>query len=147
MDAFMNALIKMSLRGVVIILVVLLVRLWLKKLEIDHKYILGLWVMTFLYFIFPWKLSLSDGFWSDAGISEEIGVISEIRLTAEEGDGETVYTANSVNPAGITDNTMIDAPVVPAIPVEPAGENNAEMNETKIDVGRVIELIWLAGLS
>lgn len=52
MDAFMSALIKMSLRGVVIILVVLLVRLLLKKLQIGHKYILGLWVMTFLYFIF-----------------------------------------------------------------------------------------------
>lgn len=57
MDAFMGALIRMSLRGVVIIFVVLSVRLLLKKLRISHKYILGLWIMAFLYFIFPWKLS------------------------------------------------------------------------------------------
>ena len=55
MDAFMNALFKMSLRGGVIILVVLLVRLLLKRLQISHKYILGLWAMAFLYFIIPFR--------------------------------------------------------------------------------------------
>ena len=36
MDSFMSILIKMSLRGVVIVLVVLLVRLLLKRLRISH---------------------------------------------------------------------------------------------------------------
>lgn len=79
MDVFMSALIKMSLRGVVIILAVLLVRVLLGKLRIGHKYILGLWAMVFLYFIFPWKLSLPVGFWNNAGITDEIRAISEFR--------------------------------------------------------------------
>ena len=111
MDAFMNALIKMSLRGVVIILVVMFVRLLLKKFRIDHKYILGLWAMAFLYFIIPWKLSLSVGFWNNANI---------------------------VNLAGIADNTMVNTPAAPvadekdiagtasAIPAEPTRQNIAE---------------------
>ena len=111
MDAFMNVLIKMSLRGVVIILVVLLVRLLLKKLQVGHKYILGLWAMAFLYFIIPWKLSLPVGFWNNAGVPEEMRVISELRSVAGEKYGEADDIANIVNPTGIADNTMAGAPV------------------------------------
>ena len=100
MDAFMSVLIKMSLRGVVIILVVMFVRLLLKKLRIDHKYILGLWAMAFLYFIIPWKLSLSVGFWNNASIQEEMKVISEFRSVAGERHGEAGDIANIVNLVG-----------------------------------------------
>lgn len=160
MDAFMSTLIKMSLRGVVIILVVLLVRLLLKKLRIGHKYILCLWAMAFLFFIFPWKLSLSVGFWNNAGIPEEMRVISEFRLAADEGYGEADDTVNIVNPAGIADNTMADTATmekgtvgtVTAIPTESAGQNTAGINEIKekrsgkFGPRSVIELIWLVGL-
>lgn len=161
MDAFMSALIKMSLRGVVIILVVLLVRLLLKKLQIGHKYILGLWAMAFLYFIFPWKLSLSAGFWNNASILEEMRVIPEFR-PADERHEEARDTENIANPAGIAGNTMAGASDmtekdtagdVAAIPAESMGQNIAGMNEVKdnspakIGVWRVTEFIWLAGLS
>ena len=162
MDAFMNELIKMSLRGVVIILVVLPVRLILKKLKIGHKYILGLWAMAFLYFIFPWKLSLSVGFWNNAEIPEEIRVISELRLAAGEGDGKVDDTEKIDYPAGIADKAMAgelaaidkDTPgTVPANSLESAGQNIAGMNEiknnrpAKLAVGNMIKYIWLAGLS
>ena len=160
MDAFMSTLIKMSLRGIVIILVVLLVRLLLRKLQISHKYILGLWAMAFLYFIIPWKLSLSVGFWNNAGIPEEIGVISELRFAEDEGYGETDDTADMVNPDGIADHTIADAAAMEkdaagtaaAIPMELAGQNTAGTNGTtenspdKFDVRGVIGFIWLAGL-
>ena len=106
MDAFMSVLIKMSLRGVVIILIVLLVRLLLKRLQISHKYILGLWAMVFLYFIFPWKLSLSVGFWNNVQMSEEVRIVTEHWPVAEERYGEAGDTVNVVYPVGITD--MID---------------------------------------
>ena len=161
MDAFMSTLIKMSLRGVVIILVVLFVRLLLKKLQIGHKYILGLWAMAFLYFIFPWKLSLSVGFWNNADIPEEMRVISELRLAEDEGYGEADDTADIVNPAGIADNTMTDAATMEkgtvgtatTTPVESTGQNTAGINEIKenrsgkFEPRSVIELIWLVGLS
>ena len=162
MNAFMSTFIKMSLRGVVIVLVVLLVRLFLKKLRISHKYILGLWAMAFLYFIFPWKLSLSVGFWNNAIITEEMRVISELRLAAGERDGEARYTGNIANPVGIADNTFVTAPAVTqkdaagtvaAIPVESTGHNIAGINDikdnspAKFDIGSVIEFIWLVGLS
>ena len=162
MDAFMNALVKMSLRGVVIILVVLLVRLLLKRLRVGHKYILGLWTMTFLYFIIPWKLSLPVGFWNNAGIPEEIRLISELWSAADEGDVEADDTANIVNLSGIVGNAMTDAPVaiekdivgtVTAIPVGTAGQNTAGVNGIKEDspgkfeAWSVIGLIWLMGLS
>ncbi|MDE7445793.1 MAG: hypothetical protein K2N15_08860 [Lachnospiraceae bacterium] len=159
MDAFMSALIKMSLRGVVIILVVLIVRLLLKKLQIGHKYILGLWAMAFLYFIFPWKLSLPVGFWNNVSISEEMRVISELRSAADEEYGEAPDTGNIVHPVGITDNTMDGEPVViendnaVTVPVESMEHNFAGINEikdnrlAKFDIGSVIEIIWLMGLS
>ncbi len=162
MDAFMNALIKMSLRGILIVLIVLLVRILMKKLQIGHKYILGLWAMAFLYFIFPWKLSLPVGFWNNAGITEKMRVISELRPTENESYGETGGIGNIVNPAGVVDSTMKGVPAaapkdtagtVTATPVESAGQNIAgadgikENRPAKFDAGRVIELIWLAGLS
>ena len=161
MDAFMSTLIKMSMRGVIIILVVLLVRLLLKKLQISHKYILGLWAMAFLYFIIPWKLSLSVGFWNNANIPGEMRVISELRLAEGEGFGEADDTADIVNPFGITGNTMAGADTmekdaagaVTAIPLESTGQNTEGINEIKenrsekFEALSAIGLIWLVGLS
>ena len=162
MDTFMSALIKMSLRGVVIILVVLLVRLLMKKLQISHKYILGLWIMAFLYFVFPWKLGLAVGFWNNVGIPEETRVSSELRPAVNQGDEEADSMTNPVNPTGIADNTIVDPSAaieknstgtVAAIPPKTAEQNAAELNEIKenspekFGVRSVIAFIWLAGLS
>lgn len=162
MDVFMSMLIKMSLRGVVIILVALFVRLLLKKLQIGHKYILGLWAMVFLYFIFPWKLSLSVGFWSNDSILEEMREISEYRPVAGERYEETYDTEDIVNPAGNAGNVMGAAPGimekepvknVAVLPMEPGGQNIAGMNKIKdnapvrFGVWSMIGFIWLVGFS
>ena len=162
MDAFMSALIKMSLRGVVIILVVLLVRSLFKKLRISHKYILGLWTMAFLYFIIPWKLSLSVGFWNNTNIPEEMRVISELRSAADERYGEIDDTANTVNQTGIVGNVMVGvsagiekdaAGTADAILVESTGQDIVRLNginensPEKFEARKVIELIWFVGLS
>ncbi|MCH5257996.1 MAG: hypothetical protein J1D87_11935 [Lachnospiraceae bacterium] len=162
MDAFMSALIKMSLRGIVIILVVFLVRFLLKKLRISHKYILGLWAMAFLFFIFPWKLSLSIGFWNNANIPEEVRVIAE-NLS---GAGHTVAAddaVNVVNPSGGAENITGGMPAVPTgdiivepvvtKPVEPAEQSMQGINEVKKhslnqkQIGIMLCLFWLVGLS
>ncbi len=162
MNALMNALIKMSLRGIVIVLIVLLIRILLKKLHIGHKYILGLWAMVFLYFIFPWKLSLPVGFWNNANITEEMGVILESRQEKDESHGEIGGTGNIIHPAGAADSIMTSMPAAApkdtagtaaASPVESAGQNIAgedeveESGPAKFGVGHVIGLIWLAGFS
>lgn len=162
MDAFMNALIKMSLRGIVIVLIVLLVRIVLKKLQIGHKYILGLWAMVFLYFIFPWKLSLPGGFWNNASIAEEMRVLLELRPAENESYGEIGGTENIVHSVGAADSAMTGVPAaapkdtagtVTAIPAVSIGQNIAGVDEVKengpakFEAGRVIEWIWLAGFS
>lgn len=162
MDVFMSALIKMSLRGVVIILVVLLVRVLLGKLRIGHKYILGLWAMVFLYFIFPWKLSLPVGFWNNAGITDEIRAVSESRPAENESHGATGTAGNSADPVDVPGDTMTAAAAadakdtagtVPAIPAESKGQNIAgadgskEDRQANVEIGRVIEIIWLVGLT
>ena len=162
MDAFMSVLIKMSLRGVVIIFVVLFVRLLLKRLQISHKYILGLWAMAFLYFIIPWKLSLSVGFWNNIRIPEEVRIIPEPQPMADERYGEAPNAANVVIAPGITGTTVAGTPAaiindtigtVSAIPAEPAGQNIVEDSKIeenkseKINVASVMGFIWLSGLS
>lgn len=167
MDVFMSALLKMSLRGIVIILAVLFIRFLMKKLKISHNYILGLWAMTFLFFVFPWKLSLPGGFWNNAGIPKEMRVISEFRLTADEKNGETDNTKNTVNPSGISDVGIADnimngasaaigkdtAGTDAAKPVKSTEQDIAERNEVKdpgpakFKVGSVMGFIWLAGFS
>lgn len=104
MDIFMNALIKMSLRGIVIVLVVLVVRFLLKKLQISHKYILGLWAMAFLYFIFPWKISLSVGFWNNAYVPEEVRVIAENPLGTNTNPETADNMMNIMHPSGTVNN-------------------------------------------
>ena len=145
MDAFVNTLIKMSLRGIVIILVVLLVRFLLKKLGISHKYILGLWAMVFLFFIFPWKLSLPVGFWNNANIPEEVRVITE-NLS---GAGKTEVADDEVgvmNSSGGAENITAGMLTVPmgdtvepdaAKPVEPAEQNRYTVESAEQDKNSV----------
>ena len=111
MDTFMNALIKMSLRGTVIILIVLCVRLLLKKLRVSHKYIIGLWAMVFLYFIIPWKISLPVGFWNNAIVPEEVRVVIE-DLSAGYMVGAADNAVNALGNPGAADD-MADAVGIP----------------------------------
>lgn len=162
MDAFINALLKMSMRGIVIILIVLFVRFLLKKLQISHKYIIGLWAMAFLFFVFPWKLSLSIGFWNNANVPEEVRVIMGDTLRVnEKQEDEDNDTPNITNPSTFDDNIMVSMPVSPTedieetytiIPVELVGQKMEEINEVKKDsqekmeLKGVIGLLWLIGL-
>ena len=156
MAAFMSTLIKMSLRGIVIVLVVLLVRFLLKKLHISHIYILGLWAMAFLYFIFPWKLSLSGGFWNNAHMPEEVRVITEPWSVTNESQGEADNMSNRANifdmanmsdmvdmadiadiadianPLIAADHTTIDIPAAPAEDAETITTIPAEPAEQNV---------------
>lgn len=71
METFMSGLIRMSGRGILILLVVFFVRFLMKKLRVSHKYIMGLWAMAFFFFLFPWKISLPFGFWNHADTAAE----------------------------------------------------------------------------
>lgn len=73
-NIFFHALLRMSLQGIVIIAIILLVRFYLKKLDINHKYLVGLWLIVFFYLVFPWRISVSFGFWTP---SENVIVESE----------------------------------------------------------------------
>lgn len=59
-----EAVLRMSMQGVIIFAVLFLMRFIFKKLHISHKYITVLWVILFFYLVFPWKLELPIGFWS-----------------------------------------------------------------------------------
>ena len=161
MNAFINALIKMNMRGIIIILVVLFVRFLLKKLRISHKYIIGLWTMVFLFFIIPWKLSLPVGFWNNASLPEEVRVITENTLRVNEGQ-ENNDTANMMSPSVMDNHISAGMPVAPLDgnvetittgPVEPAGQNAVGLNEVKEgdpkkpEIENVLGLLWAIGLS
>lgn len=165
MDAFINELIKMSMRGIVIILIVLLVRFLLKNLRISHKYITGLWAMAFLFFVFPWKLSLSVGFWNNAYIPEEVWVIMEDMLRVDQGQEDNV-SVSIMNSSVFDDNITAGMLVTPTegsvetamnILVEPLGQKIEEINEIKnnsskgspekLDFKSAIGLLWLIGLA
>ena len=103
MDALMSALVKMSLRGTVIILIVLTVRFLLKKLQISHKYIICLWAMVFFYFVFPWKLNLPIGFWNNVNVPEEVRLITE-NLSGTDKRQDVVDGGNNVNSADSVNN-------------------------------------------
>lgn len=168
MDAFINELIKMSMRGIIIILIVLLVRFLLKNLRISHKYITGLWAMAFVFFVFPWKLSLSVGFWNNVYIPEEVWVIMEDMLRVDQGQENNV-SVSIMNPSVFDDNITAGTLVITTedstetamnIPVEPLGQKIEEINETneiknnssksspeKLDFKSAIALLWLIGLT
>lgn len=78
MAAFMNELLKMSMRGIVIILIAIAFRFLLKRLGIGHKYIAGLWIMVFLFFIMPWKVSLPVGFWGNAAVPDGLWMDADV---------------------------------------------------------------------
>lgn len=172
MDAFLNVLIKMSLRGTVIILIVLCVRFLLKKLRVSHKYIIGLWAMVFLYFIIPWKLSLPVGFWNNEIMPEEVRVIIEDPATGHV-EGAADNTVNIAGNPGVADDTVyiVDNPgaaddaiigmpgtltdddgAIVTTPVEPTEQDIKGAKEAKQDspgkpaAGKMLNLLWLAGL-
>lgn len=78
MAAFMNGLLKMNMRGIVIILIVMMFRFLLKRLDIGHKYIAGLWIMAFLFFVIPWKISLPIGFWGNVSVTDKMWLSADM---------------------------------------------------------------------
>lgn len=90
-----NALVKMSFQGIIIIAVILLVRFFLKKLKVEHKYLVGMWLIVFFYFIFPWKVSLPIGFWSFSNVGLESQILSSEQITSNERNDKTDIVQNN----------------------------------------------------
>ena len=87
---FFDMIIKMSSQGVIMIMLVLLVRFVLKKLQVNHKYLVGLWLIVFFYLIFPYKISLPIGFWGNWSVLEEM----QMTNSKKEGGKEEVGLFN-----------------------------------------------------
>lgn len=66
MGDFMAVLGSMSIQASIIIVVVLMLRIIFKKLHVEKKYMMFLWVVPFFCLIFPWKISVPNGFWQMA---------------------------------------------------------------------------------
>ncbi|MCM1214568.1 MAG: hypothetical protein NC331_03570 [Lachnospiraceae bacterium] len=104
MAVFMDGLLKMSMRGIVIILIVMVFRFLLNKLRVGHRYIVGSWAMVFLFFIIPWKVSLPMGFWGNTAVLDEMWIGAERGMTEDfSGLGNGSGHGNEEDIAGKTD--------------------------------------------
>lgn len=153
MAAFINGLLKMNMRGVVIILIVMAFRFLLKRLRAGHKYIVGLWAMAFLFFVLPWKVSLPVGFWGNTAVLDEIGGI---------GDGISLYkedpafqTGNETVQGGQADmdgaddnkdNNISGGAALPQEMTETAAKISPEQDEQDQIMPDILAVIWLTGL-
>lgn len=160
MAVFMNELLKMSMRGIVIILIVMAFRFLLMRLYVGHKYIVGLWMMVFLLFVIPWKVSLPVGFWGNTAVLEgnllALDSAAYINSTGNmdvDGYADNMYHNGSPGTAGgsaAQTSGMTEAvPVMPADPenrdeVMPGGERNGDPVTGK--VMDILAVLWLGGL-
>lgn len=86
MTTFFETLVRMSLQGIVIILLILFVRILWKKFAISHKYVVGLWLIVFFLLAFPWKISLPIGFWNDSLFGMETNIHREAGSEVQKDD-------------------------------------------------------------
>lgn len=66
MEDFMAMLVSMSWQASIVLVAVLAIRKLFEKLHISKKFMMLLWMIPFFCLIFPWKISLSKGFWKVA---------------------------------------------------------------------------------
>lgn len=163
MAAFGSVLMKLSVRGDVVILIVVAFRFALKRVGVGHKYIVGLWMMAFLFFVIPWKISLPVGFWGNITVPDEIWVEADTERSMNgnlpEKGGENIMTgmdeAGAVLPgdAGVSPmQTQKMAESAAVIPENPEAQNGTMPDGT----GRggltrekrmnLFAVLWLAGL-
>ena len=154
MAVFMNELLKMSMRGIVIILIVMAFRFLLRRLYVGHKYIVVLWMMVFLLFVIPWKVSLPVGFWGNTAMLEgnllaldSAAYISSTGNMDADEYADNMYHNGSPGTAGgsaAQASGMTEAvPAMPADPenrdeVMPGGERNGNP-----ETGKVMDIIPL----
>lgn len=154
MDAFINGLITMSMRGVIIIFIVLAVRFLLKKLRISHKYIMGLWAMAFFFFVFPWKLGLPFGFWNRSVLPEEVRMIGNTWNANDRQEDQALagmkdpYALDGKTSDGMTGFPEED--LIKAGTTVPAGQGTLGIQKGKrgsLGIKHGMGFVWLAGLS
>lgn len=105
---FFDMIIKMSIQGIVMILLVLLVRFVLKKLQVNHKYVVGLWLIVFFYLIFPYKISLPIGFWGNWSSLEKMEMTDGKNLVEEHVSMDISIKEDSFLDEEITKNSTDD---------------------------------------
>lgn len=89
MQQFLAMLGMMSIQSSIVILVVLGLRKVFEKLHIAKKYTMLLWMVPFFCLIFPWKISVPNGFWHAAPIEQYSENIPETQdISVQETGGE-----------------------------------------------------------
>lgn len=135
MTGIFYELLKMSLQGTVIILIVGLVRLLLKRLHVEHTYIVWLWLIVFFYLVFPWKLSVPAGFWNTENMFEENrGAIADYEDTYEVSVHSNISIVNNTEdtatPVGMQDPSFVQNTVME---VQSQANSQSEPENIKIE--------------
>lgn len=95
MENVMRLLGIMSVQAAIVLIVVFIVRKLFEKIRIEKKYMMILWAIPFFFLVFPWKLTLSKGFWQTAPaeviVVKEAEVETESPVVAEDEDGIDVW--------------------------------------------------------
>ena len=81
---FINAIVRMSVEGIVIILTILGIRALFKAIHISNKFIVPLWIIAFFYLVFPFKVPTEHGFWKQDVFTENTE--EELLLETAEND-------------------------------------------------------------
>lgn len=138
MQDIFSTIIRMSLQGTVIFVIIFLVRLLLKKLRISHRYIVGLWMVLFFYLVVPWKLNLPVGFWNNDVVQEQHNVIS-----VQDSVGGILY-----NTTEVPDMTPEQYPIIESVNASAEGINmNTNMTTLTKDTGSISRINWWQILS
>ncbi len=139
-----STIIRMSLQGTVIFMVIFLARFLLKKLCISHKYMVGLWLILFFYLVIPWRLSLPVGFWNNEVLHNQYE-----------------YIANQNHMENITDDIPGELDMAyeqhPVIEGAAASKDGVNVHEDvpivtdstqyiiSLDLQKIFSYVWLAG--
>lgn len=70
----MMCLFSMSMQAALIIGVVFVIRKLFSVMHISKKYVMLLWMISFFFLVFPWKITVSKGFWRQTAAEFGIGM-------------------------------------------------------------------------
>lgn len=130
-----DAVLRMSIQGVVIFTIVFLLRFLLIKLHISHKYIVVLWMILFFYLVFPWKLELPIGFWNDSAVQWSDNNMVKEQYAEEEIQGESEITA----PVYVGDMPVLDMDIAEDMSITEDMSIVDNVNESTIDYEEVVQ--------
>ncbi len=146
----------MSLQASMIIGIIFILRKLFSILGISKKYMMLLWIIPFFFLVFPWKISVADGFWQQAPTDyveeyEESGYTNIFNESGFQIIGNTIV---GTFPSGndTTDNENVTAPNQSITPNQ-QGTTNEQIKEEKawslsqwLLLGTVVWLMGVAGL-